>query len=501
VSYALFTKISSKRGIESYGGQGLGGWNNYTSATWALNDILSLRRGGHPSNGDQGLTLYSVLLHNFGANNYIQAKYQQQSKSYGQTYAGYFRAWEDITHNNMTYYFKDVLKGLTADVAKKWHNSEYTSMFVPVSSVYQTGRSYMYDGEKKYFKTMQPYVIPYGSDFNIDLSEYTANNGQYVSGSVVIPDNFKYRIKSITQPEHGKIEVVDNYNFTFKPDGNINSGQIIVTLEIVEKSGAFKVDDVDLVLEFEQSHETNKMTLERTTYTYSAETMYSDAKTAYESNFAGYTGEPLNWDHTNPTQNCNTDIWLCTPSSISNFPKADPDKHIAKENTIEVLKGKLYFEEEGKYRIYLRGRVNCAVFITYKDKDGVTQSKSAQVTNGSGSGFYTNNDKTYIDIEVGDNTFVDFTEVLIVQLISGSQASYIGLGYGKWEEPLYRMVEKYYDANDNEVASPDAEGYAYSKTIYYDNAGHEVDAEVVAAAQPTPPKSVSYINAYRSDYE
>lgn len=501
VSYALFTKISSKRGISSYGGQGLGGWNNYTSATWALNDLVSKNF----SNGKQGLTLYSVLLHNYGPDNYIKAKVQQRSKKYGESYAGYFRAWEDITHNDMTYFFEEVLGGLSHDTANKFHNSDYTSMFVPVASVYQTGRSYMYDGEKKYFKTMQPYVIPYGQDFNIDLSKYNAPNNMYESGSVVIPNGFSYKIKNITQPERGKIEKINDYNFKFTPDTNdktnLFSGEIKVTLEITKDDGAFEVDDVDLVLEFEQSHETNKMTLERTTYTYTADTVYTDAKAAYENNFAGYTGDPVKWNHTNPTQNCNTDIWLCTPSSIDKFPNADPDKHIAKENTVEVLKGKLYFEDEGKYRIYLRGRVNCAVFISYKDKNGVEQKKSAQITSGSGAGFYLGNSDTYIDIEIGSETFIDFTEVLIVKLINGSQASFIGLGYGKWVDPTYRMVEKYYDKDGNEVASPDSEGYDHSETIYYDTNNNPVPADVVANAQPLPPTGAAYVNAYRSDYE
>ncbi|MDE5721419.1 MAG: M60 family metallopeptidase [Clostridia bacterium] len=520
VSYALFTKISSKRGIASYGAQGLGGWNNYTSATWALNDILSLQRGGHPSNGDQGLALYATLLHNFGANNYIQAKV----KGGGQSYQAYANAWEAVTHNNMSYYFNDVLKGNITSTAP----NEYP-MFVPVSSVYQTGRSYMYDGEKKYFQTMQPYVIPYGVDFNIDLSRYTAPSGQYASGSVVIPDNFDYRIKSITQPENGKIEVVDDYNFKFKPNANKLSGQIVVTLEIKEKNNKFKVDDVDLILEFEQSHETNKMTLERTTYTYTAETMYTDAKTAYENNFKGYTGEPLKWDHTNPTQNCNTDIWLCTPSTIGNFPKADPDKHVAKENTIEVLNGKLYFQEAGKYRIYLRGRENCAVFISYEDADGKQQKASAQVTKGSGSGFYTNDPKTYIDITVGDETFVDFTEVLIVKLINGSQASYLGLGYGQWSQTMFTIEETYHKADNTTVESPDDDNYQYTKTTYRDYRGNEVaysrkdknsaetlyfkkvgnnyvasNAEEVSALTESKliePTSATYVNAYRSNYD
>ncbi len=553
VSYALFTKISAKRGIGSFGGQGLGGWNNYTSATWALNDILSLRRGGHPSNGDKGLTLYSVLLHNFGANNYIQAKYTQQKGGYGQSYAGYFRAWEAVTHNNMSYYFKDVLKGLTSEVANKWHNPEYTSMFVPVSCVYQTGRSYLYDGEKKYFQTMQPYVIPYGTDFNIDLSEYTAPNGQYASGSIVIPDNFKYRIKSVTKPEHGTIEVVDNYNLKFKPDTNKLSGQIIVTLEIVEKSGAFKVDDVDLVLEFEQSHETNKMTLERTTYTYTEETAYTDAQTAFDSEFTGYT-DKKEYDHSNPVQNANTDIWAYPDNEQSHKDHpTSPEHHFASKNKVDVIDGKLYFESDGKYRIYLRGRVNCAVYFSL---DGQEYKIGAKVTNGSGSGFYTTNANTYFDVHFNEGNVTvtvycegaepkEYTykltpnskkeifnwlyvkEVMIVQ--SSPMISYIGLGMKQWTQTMFTMEETYHKADNSVVESPDEEGYAYTKTIYRDYQGNEVaytkkdkDSEetqyykkvgnnyVASTAEEVSelteskliaPTSATYVNAYRKDYE
>ena len=45
VSYALFTKISSSRGLGSNGAEGLGGWNSYTSATWALEEVLKISAG------------------------------------------------------------------------------------------------------------------------------------------------------------------------------------------------------------------------------------------------------------------------------------------------------------------------------------------------------------------------------------------------------------------------------------------------------------------------
>ncbi len=251
VSYALFTKISAARGIGDYGAQNLSGWNRYTSATWALDQTLKIAKPDqNPENGDQGLALYATLLHSFGADRFITAKVTQTG---GQNYTAYMKAWQNATHNNMLYYFKDVLKG--TDIDESAVNSEYP-MFVPVSCVYQTGRSYLYDGEKKYCRTMRPYVIP-DEPFDIDLSEYTVEDGKYVGGSIVIPDGFSYRLKSVTKPKNGTIEVIDNGGtLRYIPDDNdsaLGSGQIVITLGITKDDGAFRVDDVDIVLEFEQA--------------------------------------------------------------------------------------------------------------------------------------------------------------------------------------------------------------------------------------------------------
>lgn len=556
VSYALFTQISSKRGIESYGGQGLGGWNNYTSATWALNDLLSIQRGGEPSNGKQGLSIYATLLHNFGANNYIQAKVTQQKGGFGQSYAGYMRAWEAQTHNDMTYFFKEVLQGVDQATADKWHNKEYTSTFVPVSCVYQTGRSYMYDGEKKYVKTMQPYTIKSGAPFNIDLSEYkVTSGGQYQSGSIVIPKGFSYSIKSVTKPKNGTLEVVDNYNLTYTPaagakDGS-TSGQIVVTLEI--KHNSYTVDDVDLVLDFKISKEINRMTLQRTIYSYAEGSAYTDAVEAFNADFANYT-DKKECDHSNPVQNSNTDIWYYPDNEQSHKDHPDsPEYHFASKNKVEVIDGKLYFNGDGKYRVYLRGRINCAAYFS---PDGKSYKLGARVTNGSGAGFYTNNPETYFDVtfkegnvevtaycsgqnpevytykltpnERGEITnWLYVKEILIVQ--SSPLISYIGLGMQQWTETMFTMEETYHKADGSSVESPADDGYQYTKTVYRDYKGNEVaytkkdksgqtqyfktvgnDHNVASTAEEVSeltksrliaPTSAAYVNAYRSDYD
>ena len=84
---------------------------------------------------------------------------------------------------------------------------------------------------------MQPYVIAHDKPFNIDISKYSAPNGQYDKGSIVIPDGFSYKIKSVTKPAHGSIEITDKSNITYTPDTNDKSntsGQIILTLEITK---------------------------------------------------------------------------------------------------------------------------------------------------------------------------------------------------------------------------------------------------------------------------
>ncbi|MDE5548877.1 MAG: M60 family metallopeptidase [Clostridia bacterium] len=310
VSYALFTKVSSARNIQNYGAGGLSGWNRYTSPTWALEQTLKIARDGEdPENGNQGLSLYATLLHNFGPDNYIQSKKQQQiTKEYGEDYVGYMRAWQDITHNDMTYFFKDVLKGIDDNTAQQYKNSNY-STFVPVSSVYQTGRSYMYDGKKQYITTAQPYVIPADEPFTIDLNRYIAPNGQYESGSIVLPEEFTYKIKKVSKPQYGKIKKNKNGIYTYTPDSkNTRSGEIIVTLEIKRNDNQFKVDDVDLVLEFETTREHNKYVLQRTTYTFENGSSYTDAVTAFNENYKGYSNK-VTADNVNKTQNSNTDIW------------------------------------------------------------------------------------------------------------------------------------------------------------------------------------------------
>ncbi len=449
VSYALFTKISANRSIGSYGAQGLGGWNNYTSATWALDQTLRIKNSG-ASNGNQGLALYATLIHNFGPDNFIKAKVKQQSGGYGQSYTGYLRAWQEITHNDMTYYFRNILSGtynhpengptaygITNDIVNQYKNEDYP-LFVPVSCVYQTGRTYTYDGKTQDIKSMQPYVINYGENFTLDLRRYTfantENGSQYSHGSVILPNDFNYTIKATPVAEYGEIVETETEGvYTYIPDPNhMKSGEIRVTLQLSKTSsfasdvnfGSRNIEDVELILELEQSHEMSKTILKRTTYTFSEDTCYEDAVTAFEKGYEGYTSKEEK-DNKNKVQNCNADIWY-----------TNQEGDVAPENSIVELKGKIHVDETAKYRISIRGRWNVALFVSLDG--GKTYEKAGSYIQTNTSSYAFPKDKngndlagTYKDYNLSAGSWVHFKAVMVTGT-KGTTASFMGVGWGKF---------------------------------------------------------------------
>ena len=473
VEYSLFTKISSNRQIGSYGTAGLGGWNNYTSPSWSLSRINANSIGS-----TNGLAVYSTLLHNFG-----QDAFMKSAKGNGEAY---FVNWGNTVHYDMSYY-----AGLTNTYSNgnSYKDSLHQKqkdypMFVPVSSVYQTGRSYNYDGEKRYIETQQPFVISYGSEYVVDLSPYTEQNGQYASGSVVLPSGFSYKIKDVNAKEVNGTFVKNpdsEYSYTFKPNTELRSGKIYVTLEITKDDNAFEVEDVDLVLEFEQTHERTKNILERTTYTYEEGKAYTSAIEAYNKNYAGYK-EKIEADNINFTQNSNTDIWYAPKGNTQH-----PD-HIVPDNSVVEVKGKLFFEITGKYRIALRGRNNCALYISQDDGKTFTLAgkiEDEKVIKNSAQ-FRLNDENTYIDIEITqEETWIYYKTVLITQ--ASDTTPYIGVGVSQWTTPTY-TIQTTTDENGKEI------------TKYFNAQGKEVTEEEASNVTPIAPTSMGYATAYRNSY-
>ena len=476
VSYSLFTNISSKRGIGSYGSAGLSGWNTYTIGSWTLNRVNNNQIGD-----TNGLAVYGTLLHNLGQDMFIK------SKASG---VNYLNKWAENTHLDFSYY-----AGLVqsySNVAPSALNETDYHAFVPVSSVYQVGRSYMYDGEKRYIETMQPYTVPVDKEFTIDLRPYTTNaSGQYEKGSIVIGKGLSYKIKKIDASAlGGKLTPTSEPDvYTYKLSEAKTTGKIIVTLEIIDSDGVLGgrvADDVDLVLQFRSSHESSKLTLQRTVYSYEDGAQPESAVDAYNSNYAGNKGKK-ELDNYNHTQNSNTDVWLYEEN---NLPAGQTENVLRENNSVIEVKGKILFPEEGKYRLTLRARWNAALFISFDG--GKTFIQAAHVvkpSNERDAKFYYK-DGFYYDLETSaikdPDRWLYFKSVLIT-----APSSYMGLGYAKWEVPMYTTTTET-DEDGNTV------------THYFDGQGNEVTAEEAnntAPKEPTDPNRVTYLTAYRNSYD
>jgi len=442
-AYAAYTKISSGRTLTATGEGGLSGWNAYTNASWALNRVLNRQYGG-----TNQLSIYSTMIHNLGVEDFVLS-------TKGGGLANYFNAVVNQTGLDMTYFFTELINQDPGSSAIEAVRALDLPMFVPVSSIYQTGRSLTdANGQKRYIKSMRPFVITYGESYDIDLSRYTKEGGFYRSGTIVLPEGFSYEITKITQPKYGKIELIDGQRYRYIPSKkNLESGEIKVTLKITKDDHAFEVEDVDLILEFEQTHERNKSVLERTVYTYE-NNPFLKASEAWNNNFAGYITSHVE-NNINPVQNSNSEIWIPNPSN----------------NAVMVVSGKLYIPSSGNYRIALRGRHQAALYVSLDG--GKSYDLAAELdhnTNNNGWQIDETENTGYTDLlELRAGQWVYFKAVLLVNY----SGAFIGVGIGKFESPGSYNEDK----------------------IFVDTNGNPIDEDSPLIV------TVGYANAYRSSYE
>lgn len=399
LEYALFTKISSQRTLDG----SLGGWNAYTMPQYGLQYLVNTNaaadENGTNRTAHTSLHVYAAILHNIGADAFIA------SGRSGATPDGYYKNLCNGTHLDMTYFFNEVLNINTAETASgntiaassvEAVKAKKYPMFVPVNTVYQVGKVWEKDGVKQYARTAQPFVYGVG-DFTLDFENY-----------LVIPQGFTYKIKSVTQPQNGSIQKVDDLHLLYKPNDQKVSGEFFVTLEVTKDDNAFEVEDVELIINLEQAN-----ILQRTTWSYTAENMPSvssvDDLVAVYSGLKATDANAKVGSNVNPVQNSNTEIWGAYTT--------DP-------NSIMEVKGSLYINSEGKYRIALRGRRYALLYLSYDG--GKTYKDVIKLTyHESGADFMPND---YVDVNLASGCWVDFKAVLLNDYAN----AYIGVGIGKF---------------------------------------------------------------------
>lgn len=417
ISYTLYTRISQSR--TSATGWGNGSWNRFTDPSKALGELLSLGSNGSIR---EDLSVYATLIHNIGQEKFIKAA--RGGKDSGAN--TYFNNLVNSTHLDMTYYFTDVLhlgvgtsRGISQDTADGVKAKNYP-MFVPVSSLYQVGRSIIYDGKKQYITTAQPFSYGTG-EFTMDFTN--KNNfagGSFVSKALVIPDGFTVMVKNVSQPASGTVAKLADNKIKYIPasgKGGLESGNFIVTLGITKNDGAFKVDDVDLVINLKQSKGTvNSSPLNRTTYTYadaanvpSTDSVYNAATKSFDFGTYASTETIKNVC----TQETNTQIWGAGRNFLDDtwIDNSTNYKELPVGKTIQTLDGVLYISNAGAHRFTLKGRGNATLYLSYDG--GTTWDKALTIDRKSGTNYV--NDEYYEHEFTTDSNYVYFKVVLQVK--------------------------------------------------------------------------------------
>ncbi|MCH5148332.1 MAG: hypothetical protein J1G05_03080 [Clostridiales bacterium] len=234
IAYSLYTDISSKRNIQSED-EGLDGLTRNSSASLSLKQLKGER--------ENDLAVHATIIHSFGQDLFIKAV--KEDSRYSQSTDRWFKSLVEVTKHDMTYYFTELCKIEISQETLDWVKEKNYPMFVPSACVYQTGAGYELNGESAYIRTMQPYVIEYGTQIEIDFDKV-----------LELPYGFSYKINRVTQPENGSISKLNSHTYNYIPArSKAMSGKIYVSISIERDDKRFEVEDKILILEFKQYDE------------------------------------------------------------------------------------------------------------------------------------------------------------------------------------------------------------------------------------------------------
>ncbi|MDE5548526.1 MAG: discoidin domain-containing protein, partial [Clostridia bacterium] len=474
VAYSLYTRISQSRTAAP--GWNNGSWNRFTDPSKSLGELLTTSGKGGKS---FDLAVYASLLHNIGQDNFIAAARGGREVQSGV----YYNNLVNATHYDMTYFVTQVLNYNVAETGAKGTLPQATvnavkeknyPMFVPVASVYQVGRSIEYDGTKQDIVTAQPFSYGTGA-FTMDFNN--KNNfagGKFNSKALVIPDGFTVTVKGVTQPQNGKVELLENNRVKYTPkvgkDG-LYSGNFKVTLGIVKDDGAFTVNDVDLIINLKQSTST---TLSRTTYVYENEASVPETNAIYNAetkvfDFGNYSSTECKKNVC--TQETNTQIWAAGRNYDDDTYNKDSTNYrlMPVNKTVQMLDGVMYFSGAGTYRFTLKGRGKATLYLSYDG--GETWENALTIARSSGN--------AYIDNEYSEHEFTTKSNYVYfrVVLTVTQENDFFGIG----------------------VASKNADG-TFAKFTNAENALTMETAEVDKAIKEEAAKKFTTEYRYKNEY-
>lgn len=447
LTHSLFTEASAARNFNEKD-EGLDGLNKYLSASNSLNALKGDR--------ENVLPVYAVILHSFGADAFLKAA----GSRYGSGNDGWFRAVVDATKRDMTYYFTTLCGLKVSKQTLSWAASLGYPMFVPVSCIYETGEVSETDGERILSETVRPYTIEQNEPIKIDLDN-----------CLCLPSGFSYKIQKVSAPGHGMIKKMSAHEYAYTPDPTPDaakeSGKIFVRISVKKDDGRFEVGDKILVMEFVQK-QTKPHILVRSDYSYGESGGYSDAATAFEEGFKGFTAK----------------------TSADNAPNAGTALFSdGLKNTVSELTGKIFVQSTGKYRIALRGNGSSALFVS---SDGKNYSLAAK---GAGENFA--DCALFRDCDLTAGSWLYFKHILIC-----SDGAFSVVGMGKFDG-VKADVQDVKGAYRNNYVAESAHifvgGHRYKNLKYSENFEKSFACGTLLSGNYAPREGYGIENLFDSD--
>ena len=382
VEYILYTQLSGLRNAYSNAAlTKISGNHNYMNPEYSLNSLVT----NPPSAADE-IRFYEPIIQAFGPNLFLKVT------SYGGGKAGvdlFYESLVNVIHYDFTYYIEKVLNLAISEDKKVELSGLNYPIFVPVSTIYQTGRYYTIDGVEYFSNTSYPYRIPRGGATKLDFENH-----------LIYPNNFKVTIDSISEPTYGILTKVSDFVYTYTPDDTQElSGRMNLVLTLTNEEEEINTK-VTLGLEFQvdntQSVQTN--------YIYDS-VIYTDLDKAINSNFEGY-------------------------SSTEFFPNFAGVMSGIKEGNVGIWEGKFRIDDDGyKYILYKGGRGPSKLFVRINDETEYKQI--GYIVINQAAYMFVPPSYAYYQVDLKKGDIVYFKAYLLGKTLATGASAWLNIGISK----------------------------------------------------------------------
>ena len=383
IEYILFSQISGLRNEFSDSAiKTVSGNHIYLDPEYSLKHL-----NNNPPTADNEIRFYEPILQAFGYDLFIKVT------QYGKGSGGvdlFYRALTEVLQYDFTYYVEKILNLEISDSVVEECQSHGYHIFIPVSSIYQTGRYYNHDSHQHFSNTSLPYRIPRGGPSTLDFEKH-----------IIVPNGFTYEINEITQPKYGTLAKISDKIYQYTPDDHEDlSGIIKLTLHVTNSEENIHTN-VKLGLNF-QVDNTQSV---QTDYIYDEIIYKTTIYDAINANFAGY-------------------------SKINFYPNFAGIMSGVKEGNIGVWEGKFKIDDEGyNYILYKGGRGPSVLYAKINNEPDYYKIGEIEINQ---SGYmFSERSKAFYQIALNINDVVYFKVYLLGKTLNSGTTGWINIGISK----------------------------------------------------------------------